>query len=333
MPLRARVSSTNATPSSPRLLDRVRSAIRLRHYSRRTEEAYVGWIRRYIHHHNVRHPDEMGSVEVVEFLSDLAIQGRVSASTQNQALSALIFLYRHVLGRDLEGLDNAVRAKTPHRLPVVLSRDEVRALLGELDGIDAVVASLLYGTGMRLLECLRLRVKDLGPARRQITIREGKGQRDRAALFPLSLEEPLARQLEYARTLFDRDRKQQVPGVYLPHALAQKYPAAPESWNWHWVFPSHKLSRDPRSSVVRRHHISESPRQRAIRSAALTAGISKRVSPHTMRHSFAAHLLEDGTDIRTLQTLLGHRSLKTTMIYTRVLDRGPMGLKSPLDRL
>jgi integron integrase len=324
---------SGSAPKSPRLLDRVRAAIRLRHYSIRTEDAYLGWIRRYIHYHDIRHPDEMGSLEVVEFLSDLAVAGKVSGSTQNQALAALLFLYREVLGRELEGLDGAVRARTPRRLPTVLSRDEVRAIF-EMHGEDgALVPHILYGAGMRLLECLRLRVKDLDPGRRQITIREAKGGRDRAALFPTRLEAPIASQLVYARTLFERDRRAGVPGVYLPNAIERKYPDAGVSWSWQWLFPSQRLSQDPRSRVIRRHHMSDSTVQRALRRAAVRAGIQKRVSPHTLRHSFATHLLEDGTDIRTLQTLLGHRSLKTTMIYTHILDRGPLAVKSPIDRL
>jgi len=318
---------------APRLLDRVRAAIRLRHYSLRTEEAYVGWISRYIHYHEIRHPDEMGSLEVVEFLSDLAVRGKVAASTQNQALAALLFLYREVLGRELEGLGNAVRARAPHKLPTVLTRDEVRAILEQLDESGALVPRILYGTGMRLLECLRLRVKDLDPGRRQITIREAKGGRDRAALFPTRLEAPIARQLDHARTIFEEDRRKGVPGVQLPNAIARKYPGAGESWAWQWVFPSKRLSKDPRSELIRRHHVNESQVQRAMRRAAARAGIHKRVSPHTLRHTFATHLLEDGTDIRTLQTLLGHRSLKTTMIYTHILDRGPLAVESPLDRL
>ena len=318
---------------APRLLDRVRAAIRLRHYSLRTEDAYVGWIRRYIHYHEIRHPDEMGSLEVVEFLSNLAVQGKVAASTQNQALAALLFLYREVLDRELEGLGNAVRARAPHKLPTVLTRDEVRAILEKHDETGVLVPRILYGTGMRLLECLRLRVKDLDPGRRQITIREAKGGRDRAALFPTSLEAPIARQLDYARTVFEEDRRTGVPGVHLPTAIVRKYPRAGESWACQWVFPSKRLSKDPRSELTRRHHVSESHVQRALRRAAGRAKIHKRVSPHTLRHTFATHLLEDGTDIRTLQTLLGHRSLKTTMIYTHILDRGPLAVESPLDRL
>ena len=321
------------SPSQPRLLDRLRAALRLRHYSLRTEQAYVGWARRYIHFHGIRHPDEMGSSEVVEFLSDLAVRGNVAASTQNQALAALLFLYREVLGRELEGLDHAVRARRPRHLPVVLTRDEVAAVLAQLQGTEWLVASLLYGTGMRVLECLQLRVKDLDAPRRQILVRGGKGNWDRATLFPVALEAPVSRQLADTRLVFDRDRKRGVPGVALPRALARKYPSAPTEWGWHWLLPSHRLSTDPRSGTTRRHHLHPSGVQRAIRAAARRAGLTKRVSPHTFRHCFATHLLEQGADIRTVQTLLGHRSVKTTMIYTHVLDRGPLGVKSPLDHL
>jgi integron integrase len=321
------------SPAKPmRLLDRVRSALRVRHYSQRTESAYIGWIRRYIHFHGVRHPDQMGSAEVVEFLSDLAVNRHVSASTQNQALSALLFLYRNVLDRKLESLDNAVRARAPRRLPVVLTRTEVAALLDGLDGTMAVVAALLYGSGLRILECLRIRVKDIDFDRHQLTVREGKGNRDRAALLPRAAEEGLMSQLALSRQLYDQDRAAQRPGVQLPDALHRKYPGAPYQWGWHWVFPAARVSKDPKTGIVRRHHQHESGPQRAIRAAALRAGIEKRVSPHTLRHSFATHLLEDGADIRTVQTLLGHRELKTTMVYTHVLQRGPLGVRSPLDR-
>jgi len=301
--------------------------------SRRTEQSYVGWIRRFIHYHGVRHPDEMGAVEVVAFLSNLAVERNVAASTQNQALSALVFLYREVLGRELEGLDHAVRARAPHRLPVVMTREEVRAVLSGLDGHYALVGALLYGAGLRLLECLRLRVKDLDAARHQIVVREGKGDRDRATLYPRALEEPLAAHLRRVRLLHEADRQRGTPGVELPHAIQRKLPSAGTSWGWQWVFPAARLSRDPRSRIVRRHHITETGPQRAVRKAALRAGLVKRVSPHTFRHSFATHLLEDGSDIRTVQALLGHKDVRTTMIYTHVLDRGPLGVQSPIDRL
>jgi len=319
-------------PRSPKLLDRVRVALRVRHYALRTEQAYIAWIRRYIYYHHVRHPDDMGAVEVVEFLSHLAVERQVTASTQKQALSALLFLYREVLGRELEGLANAVRARAPRRLPVVMTREEVRAVLSHLSGEHALIVGLLYGSGLRLLECLKLRVKDLDTARRQLTVREGKGDRDRATLLPDSLHEPITQQLAHARELFERDRRDGEPGVALPHALERKYPGAGVTWGWHWVFPAAQLARDPRSGIVRRHHLTETGPQRAVLRAAARAHLAKRVSPHTFR-SFATHLLEDGSDIRTVQTLLGHKDIRTTMIYTHVLDRGPLGVQSPFDKL
>jgi integron integrase len=320
-------------PKPPRLLDRVRAAIRLRHYSMRTETAYVGWIRRYIFFHNVRHPDEMGASEVVEFLSDLAVNAQVAASTQNQALSALVFLYREVLGRELEGLDTAVRARRPARLPVVLTRGEVKAMMAELEPKYFLIASLLYGAGLRLLECLTLRIKDIDFDRRQITVRRGKGDRDRVTLLPTTAAELLRLQLDRVRRIFDDDQRKGRGGVQLPNALARKHTAAPYEWLWFWVFPAAGLSQDPRSGVRRRHHITETGPQRAIRRATAQARIPKRVSPHTLRHSFATHLLEDGADIRTIQSLLGHRDVKTTMIYTHVVNRGPLGVQSPMDKL
>lgn len=301
--------------------------------SLRTEHAYVGWIRRFIHYHDVRHPDEMGATEVVEFLTHLAVERRVAASTQNQALSAIVFLYREVLGRELVGLDSAVRARTSRRLPVVLTREEVRSVLAELEGDYALIGGLLYGAGLRLLECLRLRVKDLDPARHQITVREGKGDRDRATLFPSSIEEPIARHLERVQRVYDLDRECGIAGVELPTAMGRKLPRAGTDWRWQWVFPAAQLSTDPRTRLVRRHHLHETGTQRAVRRAVVRARIPKRVSPHTFRHSFATHLLEDGSDIRTVQSLLGHKDVRTTMVYTHVLDRGPMGVRSPIDRL
>jgi integron integrase len=322
-----------ATPTSPRLLDRLRAACRLRHYSLRTERAYVGWVRRFIRFHDLTHPDAMGTTEVVAFLSDLAVAHDVAASTQNQARAAIVFLYKEVLDRDLEGLDAAVRARTPVRLPVVLTRDEVRALLDQLEGTHALIGRLLYGSGLRIFECLRLRVKDVDPGRRQIVVRSGKGDRDRATLFPRSLEVPMHDQLVACRALYQDDRRRSRAGVQLPDALARKYPTAGLAWGWQWLFPSRRLAHDPRTGELRRHHMHVTGPQRAIRQAALRADLTKRVSAHTLRHSFATHLLESGSDIRTVQALLGHRDLKTTMIYTHVLDRGPMGVQSPADLL
>jgi integron integrase len=317
----------------PRLLDRVRIAARQRHQSLRTEQSYVGWVRRFILFHGKRHPKDMGAPEIVAFLSDLAVRGRVSASTQNQALSALLFLYRHVLDRELEGLDAAVRARAGRALPVVLSRDEVRALLSHLHGTRLLQATLLYGAGLRLMECLRLRVKDLDFARAQLAVRQGKGRRDRMTTLPRRLREPLERHLLEVRRLHQRDLERGYGAVLLPDALDRKYPAAGREWIWQWVFPASRLARVPGSGLLIRHHQHPSALQRAVNQAAREAEIKKRVTCHTLRHCYATHLLEDGTDIRTVQELLGHRDLKTTMIYTHVLDRGPLGVSSPADRL
>jgi integron integrase len=315
----------------PRLLDRVRRCARLRHLSARTEEAYLGWIRRFILFHAKRHPDAMGPPEVIAFLTHLAVERRVSARTQNQALAALVFLYRAVLGRELEGLDAAARAGSARPLPVVLSRDEVRAVLDALDGVVQLVATLLYGSGLRLLEALRLRVKDLDFARAQVVVRQGKGRRDRAAPFPRRAREPLARHLEAVRVLHERDRAAGV-GVSLPDALDRKYPGASTEWGWQWVFPATRFWVGADGGRLR-HHLHETVVQRAVRQAAARAGLAKRVTCHSFRHSFATHLLEDGADIRTVQELLGHRDLRTTMIYTHVANRGPLGVTSPADRL
>jgi integron integrase len=314
-------------------LDRVRSAARRRHYSHRTEQSYVAWVRRFILFHGKRHPKDMGAAEVVAFLSDLAVRGRVAASTQNQALSSLLFLYRHVLDRELEGLDATVRAQVGRALPVVLSRDEVRTVLGHLHGLRRLQVTLMYGAGLRLMECLRLRVKDLDFARWQLAIRQGKGRRDRMTTLPRRLRGPLERHLVEVRRLHQRDLEQGYGEVLLPYALGQKHPTAARDWMWQWVFPAARLAPDPRSDRFARHHQHPTVLQRAVKQAARKAGIPKRVTCHTFRHCFATHLLEDGADIRTVQVLLGHRDLKTTMIYTHVLDRGPLGVSSPADRL
>jgi integron integrase len=314
----------------PRLLDRVRHALRLRHLSRRTEEAYVGWIRRFILFHDKRHPEEMGAREVVAFLSHLAVEGRVAGPTQNQALSALLFLYRVVLDRPLEGLD-AVRARAARPLPVVLCRDEVRAVLGRLAPRDRLIATLLYGGGLRLLEGLRLRVKDLDVQRRQVLVRQGKGGRDRRCPLPVRLQRPLRDHLELRETWQD-DRRNGV-AVPLPDGLERKYPNAGSEWAWYWVFPAQRLTVDRGTGARFRYHLHETVLQRSVKQAARAAVVSKRVTCHTFRHSFATHLLESGADIRTVQELLGHRDLKTTMIYTHVLESGPLGVVSPADRL
>ena len=317
----------------PKLLDQVREAIRTRHYSVRTEEAYVSWSKRFIFFHGKRHPLEMGEAEIAQFLSALAVHGQVSASTQNQALCALVFLYRHVLDQDLGWLDDVVRAKRPQRLPVVLTRPEVKALLSAMEGLHWIMASLLYGAGLRLLECLRLRVKDIDFSSNQILVREGKGKKDRRTMLPAAVKEPLAVHLEQVRQLHQHDLAQGFGRVYMPAALQRKYPNANREWGWQWVFPSSQISLDPRSGEHRRHHLHESVLQRAVKEAVRKIELTKPANCHTLRHSFATHLLEDGYDIRTIQELLGHRDVKTTMIYTHVLNRGGKGVYSPMDRL
>ena len=307
----------------PRLLDRVRSAIRTRHYSRRTERAYVGWIRRFILFHDKRHPADMGGPEVTRFLTHLAVDAHVSASTQNQALSAVLFLYRDVLHVELPWLDDVVRAKRPARLPVVLTRDEIAAVLHELHGVERIMASLLYGAGLRLLECCRLRVKDVDLARRELTIRSGKGAKDRVA--------PLTAHLARVHTLHTSDLGAGAGSVELPDAIGRKYSRAAWEWPWQWVFPARRSYVDAATGRRRRHHLHESVLQRAVREAVLRARLTKRATCHTLRHSFATHLLDDGYDIRTIQELLGHRDVSTTMIYTHVLNRGGRGVRSPLD--
>jgi len=320
-------------PPPPRLLARVREAIRVRHYSIRTESAYVDWIRRYVHFHGRRHPAEMGPAEVGAFLSHLATARGVSASTQNQARSALLFLYRVVLGMEMPWLEDVVPAKTPRRLPVVLTEREVRSLMHAMSGVTGLVAALLYGTGMRLLEGLRLRVKDVEFERREILVRDGKGGKDRVTVLPENLIAPLQRQLAHAKALHDADLAAGLGEVWLPDALALKYPRAARSWGWQWTFPGTSIAADPRSGVRRRHHLNEASVQKAVALAARAAGIVKPCSPHVLRHSFATHLLQAGYDIRTVQELLGHSDVSTTMIYTHVLNKGGRGVLSPLDRM
>jgi len=329
--------STTVTSSpeghKPKLLDQVRAAIRTRHYSYRTEKAYVGWIKRFIFFHNKRHPLEMGEAEVGQFLSNLATEAHVSASTQNQALNALLFLYRAVLEKPLGYLNGVVRAKRPSRLPVVLTRQEVRALVDGLAGPEWLMAMLLYGAGLRLMECLRLRVKDIDFASNQIVVRAGKGDKDRVTLLPAAVQEPLRRHLEEVKTQYRRDLENGQGGASLPNALEKKYPNAAKEWGWQFVFPAAKLSTDPRSGMIRRHHLHETVLQKAVKEACRKAGLTKHAGCHTFRHSFATHLLEDGYDIRTVQELLGHQDVSTTMLYTHVLNRGGRGVFSPADRL
>ncbi len=320
-----------ANTPSPKLLDQVRDLIRTKHYSIRTENQYLQWIRRFILFHGKRHPRDMGAPEVEAFLSHLAVSRDVAASTQNQALSALLFLYREVLGIDLPWLDNVTRAKRPQRLPVVLSRDEVRAVLDRMTGVYGLMASLLYGTGMRLMECVRLRVKDVDFARGEILIRDGKGAKDRVTMLPESLVPALQSHLNQRRAIFEDDLRAGKAGVYLPNALAVKYPGAPIEWGWQYVFVSGSYSIDPRSGAERRHHLDEKLLQRAMKKAVRAADLAKPATPHTLRHSFATHLLERGQDIRTIQALLGHKDVATTMIYTHVLNKGGRGVVSPLD--
>ncbi|HEX6533147.1 MAG TPA: integron integrase [Gemmatimonadaceae bacterium] len=314
------------------MLGRVREAIRARHYSRRTEEAYVGWVRRYIAWSGRRHPRELGASDVRRFLSGLATERRVSASTQNQALSALLFLYGNVLGRPLPEVRGIVRAKRPHRVPVVLTRGEARAVIERIDGPARLVALLLYGAGLRLLEALTLRVKDIDFDQRRIVVRGGKGGKDRITVLPAAVVSPLRAHLARVHELHVRDLASGAGAVELPEAFSRKHTGAAREWRWQWIFPAARQYVHPITRERRRHHLHESAVQRAVKMAILAAGTTKRASCHTFRHSFATHLLEDGYDIRTVQELLGHRDVSTTMIYTHVLNRGGLGVMSPLDR-
>lgn len=315
----------------PKLLDRVRERIRFKHYSIRTEDSYVQWIRRFILFHGKRHPSEMGAVEVEAFLTHLAVEGNVAASTQNQARSALLFLYKEVLGSELPWLNNVEQAKKPRRLPVVLTEDEVRAVLANLEGVHWLVAALLYGAGLRLMEALRLRVQDVDFKRREVLVRNGKGFKDRVTMLPDKLAGRLQSHLATVRFLHEKDLAEGFGEVHLPYALDRKYPNAGTTWGWQYVFPSGNRSLDPRTGKTRRHHLDEQTIQRAVKQAVRTAGVVKPATPHTLRHSFATHLLQKGQDIRTVQELLGHEDVQTTMIYTHVLNRGGRGVTSPLD--
>ncbi len=304
-----------------------------RHYSHRTEKTYLGWIRRFLLFHRPRDPVAMSEEHLGHFLSSLASDRRVSASTQNQALNAILFLYRDVLEKEIGYVNGVVRAKKPRRLPVVLTKEEVRMILARLEGTEWLMTMLLYGAGLRLMECLRLRVKDLDFASNEIRVRGGKGDKDRVTMFPATVKDPLRQHLEQVKAQHEADIRNGYDGVSLPNALARKYPNAPKEWGWQWVFPASKLYQDRQSGEQKRHHLHESVLQRAVREAVRTAGIPKPASCHTFRHSFATHLLEDRYDIRTIQELLGHKDISTTMIYTHVLNRGGQGVDSPADRL
>jgi integron integrase len=320
-------------PQEPKLMDQMREALRSRHYSRRTEQAYCPWVERYIRFHKMRHPAEMTEPELNAFLTHLAVDEKVSASTQNQALSALLFLYRYVIGYEIGDLGQVIRARQPKRLPVVMTRDEVRAVLAEMTGDTWLMASLMYGAGLRLMECLRLRVQDIDFGQGEITVRDGKGGKDRVTVLPESLVQPLRQHLLDVRAIHRRDLSEGWGRVLLPSALDRKYPNAPAEWAWQWVFPQERRWKNPKTGEQGRHHVHETILQRAVKDAVRRAGVAKHVGCHTFRHSFATHLLESGYDIRTIQELLGHKSVNTTMIYTHVLNRGGQGVRSPIDRL
>jgi integron integrase len=316
-----------------RLLDQMRQALRSHHYNRRTEQTYCLWVRRFVQFHSLRHPAEMGEPEINAFLTHLAVKKKVSASTQNQALSALLFLYRHVLGREVGDLGDIIRARKPQRLPVVMAREEVKAVLGCLEGDKWLMASLMYGSGLRLMECLRLRVQDIDFARGEILVRDGKGAKDRITMLPESLKAPLKKHLRTVKAIHEKDTKEGWGRVQMPDALDRKYPNAPAEWRWQWVFPQENRWKNKRTGQEGRHHVHESVVQRAVKETVIKARIVKRVSCHTFRHSFATHLLQDGYDIQTIQELLGHKDVSTTMVYTHVLNRGGQGVRSPVDSL
>ena len=319
-------------PGEPKLLERVRNRCRLRHLALSTEHAYAGWIRRFILFHNKRHPLQMGAVEVSAFLTHLAVKDHVAASTQNQALSALLFLYREVLEQDFGWLEDAVRAKKPKRLPVVFTPEEAMAVIGQLQGVRWLMAAQLYGGGLRLMECLRLRIKDLDFERLQVTVREGKGDKDRITLLPEAVAGPLRQHLVHVQAEHERALQEGYGGVELPYALRRKYPHADQEWGWQYVYPAALPSRDPRSGDYRRHHLDASYLQKAVGTAIRKLGIPKHAGCHTFRHSFATHLLANGTDIRTVQELLGHVDVRTTQIYTHVLNQNEFAVRSPVDR-
>jgi integron integrase len=322
-----------ASAQKPKLLDRLREALRSRHYSRRTEQTYCQWVKRFIFFHDKRHPAEMAEPEINAYLTHLAVKEKVSASTQNQALSALLFLYRYVLDREIGDLGEVIRARKPRHIPVVMTRDEVKAILADLSGDKWLMASLMYGAGLRLMECLRLRVQDIDFAGNEILIRDGKGAKDRITMLPESLRTPLQDHLKKVKALHERDLAEGWGRVQMPTALDRKYPNAPADWRWQWVFPQENRWKNTKTGLEGRHHVHETIVQRAVKEAVRKAGIVKHAGCHTFRHSFATHLLEAGYDIRTIQELLGHKDVSTTMIYTHVLNKGGHGVRSPVDGL
>ena len=327
------LTASASSSAQPRLLDQVRQAIRTRHYSDKTEKAYVHWIKRYIFFHNKRHPLEMAEPEIAQFLSSLATAGRVSASTQNQAFNALLFLYHEVLSKKIGLIDGVVRAKRPQRLPVVLTKDEVKRVLQQMNGAPHLMGLLLYGAGLRLMECCRLRIKDIDFSRNEVVVRSGKGNKDRYTLLPSAVHDSLMQHLRGVKAQHDEDLKNGLGRVSLPNALDRKYPNAGKEWGWQWVFPATSHYTVPSTGEKRRHHLHESVLQRAFKEARLKAGVFKPAGCHSLRHSFATHLLENGYDIRTVQELLGHNDVTTTMVYTHVLNRGGKGVRSPADGL
>lgn len=338
IPFRPQSLKAVITPPTPsekpkKLLDQVREIMRTAHYSIRTEQTYINWIKRFIFFHQKRHPKDMGAVEVGAFLTDLATKRNVTAGTQNQALNSIVFLYKHVLKVDMGKLEGITRASAPKRLPTVLTQEEVKRILNAMTGTYRLMTSLLYGTGMRVMELLRLRVKDVDFAKRTVTIRAGKGDKDRVTMLPDNVSKLLSEHLVRIRLLHEEDIKRGFGRVYLPNALKEKYPNLERSWGWQYVFPAKTLSKDPRSNQMGRHHVHESAMQKAVKQAIQLARVTKHAGPHTFRHSFATHLLEAGYDIRTVQELLGHKHVQTTMIYTHVLNRPGVSVKSPLDRL
>lgn len=326
-------SSTSSSEKKPKLLQQVRDTLRAKHYSYKTEKAYVHWIKRFILFHNKRHPTEMGEKEIREFINHLAVKENVSASTQNQALCAIIFLYKHVLKKDIGDLGEIVWAKKPRRIPVVFTKKEAKAVLDHLTGRNWIMANLLYGAGLRLSECLQLRVKDIDFEYNQITVRNSKGNKDRVTVLPEIIKKPLLEHLKRVKKLHEEDLQNGFGAVYLPYALERKYPNAAKEWGWQYVFPATQISKDPITGIRRRHHIYETVLQKAVKQAIQKAGISKHASCHTFRHSFATHLIQDGHDIRTVQELMGHEDISTTQIYTHVIKKGGLGVTSPADKL